>query len=100
MLAKFWLENLQCGYHLAELCVQGRMVLKWILNRATGYGGDSSGSGYGLHISVEGRSCRPPLKKLFDDRVSIPGRCTNFLFDAGDNSPFLPKAVFFRIRYL
>jgi len=39
------------------------------------------------------------FKKLFDDRVSITGRCTNFLFVAGDNSPFLPKALFFRIRY-
>jgi hypothetical protein len=38
------------------------------------------------------------VEELFDDRVSITGRYVNFLFDAGDNPPFLPKAVFFKIR--
>jgi hypothetical protein len=39
------------------------------------------------------------VKKLFEDRGSITGRCTNFLFDVGDKPPFLPKTVFFRIKY-
>jgi hypothetical protein len=39
------------------------------------------------------------VNHLFDDRGSITGRCTNFLFDAGDHPPFLPKAVFSEIKY-
>ena len=49
----------------------GGWVLKWILNRATGYGGDSSGSGWGLQVSVEGRSCRLTLKNCLTTVVPL-----------------------------
>jgi hypothetical protein len=39
------------------------------------------------------------VDNLFDDSSSITGRGINFLFDAGDEPPFLPTAVVFGINY-
>jgi hypothetical protein len=51
-------------------------------------------------VSFSGRTqLQSAVVNLFDDRGSMTGRCTNFLFDAGDQPPFLPKAVFFETKY-
>ena len=50
--------------------------------------------------SFSGRTqMQSAVVNFFEDRGSITGRCTNFLFDAGDQPPFLPKAVFSETKY-
>jgi hypothetical protein len=48
MLATNWLESLKERGHSADLGVDGRTILKWILNKVVGYELYSSGSGQGL----------------------------------------------------
>ena len=52
------------------------------------------------NASFSGRTqLQSAIVNLFDDRSSITGSCTNFLFDAVDQPPFLPKAVFSETKY-
>jgi hypothetical protein len=46
MHKKFWSENLKAGDHAADVSVDGKIILKWILEKyGRSFGLDSSGSG-------------------------------------------------------
>jgi hypothetical protein len=96
MHAKHWLENLKCGYHLAKL--RSMRTLKYSIEMDLEQGYRIWRGFFWLRlgtVSFCGKNqLQTAVENLFDDSGSITGRGTNFLFDAADQSPFLPIIKF------